>query len=218
MTFADIQTEIADRLNLTTVAALARIGRSINERYRWMASELGFSTTQRGTATATTTIGNRSLTFGPTPVKVEKILAVYNPLLTSPAGVLGEVTFDEMRNQTAGSDPARQYAIQLMGADSVTIYLGSTPASAYVLNADVNVNLATLNGVQVPAFAEDYHNLLVYGGMATELDKMEKYDLSQKKEAQFNGRLAELRFYIAKSAYLDIHQGKKRNYPFTPLV
>lgn len=213
MTFTDIQTEIADRLNLTSTAALARIGRSINERYKWMASELGFSTIQRVAVSANTVVGNRSLVFAG-----EKVLAVYNPLLTSPAGVLGEITMDEMRNQTAGSDPARQYAIQLMGASTVTIYLGSTPATIYALTADMLANLATLSGAQIPAFAEDYHNMLVYGGMATELDKMEKYDLSQKKEAQFNGRLAELRFYIAKSAYLDIHQGKKRNYPFTPLV
>lgn len=208
MTFTDIQTEIADRLNLTSAAALARIGRSINERYRWLASSIGFDTIERRTASASTVIGDRSLTFGPAPTKVQKLLSVFNPAFTPPQ-ILNQVDFDELRNQSIGTDPPSQYAIQLMGADSVTIFLDSIPATIFSLSADVMSNLATLSGVQVPAFAEDFHDILVYGGMATELDKMEKYDLSAKKEAQFEGRLSDLRMFIAKSAYLDIIQGKK---------
>src|SRR5438067_386533 len=169
MTFAEIQTEIGERLNLTSATAVARIGRSINERYRWLASSIGFSTIQRTTASATTSIGNRSLAFGPTPTGVEKILSVYNTAYT-PAMVLGEQTFDELRNSPIGTDPPQQYAIQLEGSSSVTIFLDCTPATAYALTADVLSNLATLSGTNVPAFTEDFHDILVYGGMATELE------------------------------------------------
>ena len=202
MTFTDIQSEIADRLNLTSVQALARIGRSINERYRWVVSSAGLITTSRGSATATTTIGNRSLAFSG-----EKILSVYNTAFTPPM-VLTERTFDELRNSILGTDPPINYAIQLMGGSTVTIFLGSIPATAYLLTADTETNQAVLQGGMVPAFAEDFHDVLIYGGMVTELEKMEKYDLAAKQESLFEKRLSDLRFFIAKSAYLDIYQGK----------
>lgn len=218
MTFTDIQNEVADRLNLTSAAALARIGRSINERYRWLASSIGIADViERLTASADTVVGNRSLTFGPTPVAVEKLLSVFNTAFTPPM-VLDQVTFDELRNSPIGTDPPKQYAIQLMGAKSVTVFLDTIPATIFTLSADVEGNLTTLSGTAVPAFAEDFHNLLVYGAMATELDKQEKYDLAEKKETQFDTRVSELRLYIAKSAYLAIAQGKTPTYRIQSLL
>ncbi len=95
-----------------------------------------------------------------------------------------------------------------MGASTVTIFLDSIPATVYALHADALVNLSMLSGTMVPAFTQDFHDILIYGGMATELDKMEKYDLSAKKEKQFEQRLSELRLYQASSAYMDIIMGK----------
>ena len=203
MTFTDIVSEVADRLDLSSTQALARIGRSVNERYREIASSIGLQTLVRTVVSATTTVGSRSLTF----TNVEKLYSVFNPAF-DPVVVLEEQTFDELRNQSEGVDPPQAYAIQLMGASSVTIYLDTVPSTAYVLSADAESNMATLSGSMVPAFAEDYHNLLTYGAMATELDKMEKYDLSQKQEDRYEQRLAALRMFIAKSAYLDLYQGK----------
>lgn len=203
MTFTDIVTEITDRLNLTSTQAITRVGRSINERYREMASSVGISgTIERRVISASTTIGNRNLVF-----MCQKIMSVFNPAFVPPF-VLGEVDFDELRNQIVGTDPPQQYAIELMGANTVTILLDSAPATVYSLQADAEVNLLNLSGTMVPQLSEDYHNLLVYGGMATELDKMEKYDLSAKQEAKYEKRLSEYRLYIAASAYKDIVQGK----------
>lgn len=203
MTFTDIQTEIADRLNLTATASLTRIGRSINERYKWMVSSMGLDTVQTQLGiTATTTIGSRELTF-----TCEKLLSVYNTTF-DPAQVLDEASVDELRNEVQGTDPAQRYAVLRMGASTVTIFLDSTPTTQYVLTADALVNVSTLSGTNVPAFPEDFHNILVYGGMATELEKMEKYDMAKIQEGRFQQRLGELRLYIAKSAYLEIYQGK----------
>jgi hypothetical protein len=226
MTFTDIQNEVADRLNLTSTPSLARIGRSINERYRWLASSIGFDTIERTTASASTSVGNRVLTFGPSPTKVQKLLSVFNPAF-QPPNVLDQVSFDEMRNQASrsGNEP-RAYAIQLMGSDNVTIMLDQTPTAIYSLSADVMSNRTTLSGTDVPAFAEDYHDALVYGAMATELKKMEKYDLAKENEDMFfnpetgQGRVADLRLFIAKSAYMDIYQGRRSpdSVRWTPLV
>lgn len=202
MTFSEIQSRVADILNLTSAAAIARIGVSINERYKRLASSIGLQTTVRTTATANTVVGNRSVTFSG-----EKIYAVYDASV-SPVRVLQEISFDEMRNQVIETDPPDEYAIQLMGATTVTIYLDCVPATIYALTADVDMNLATLSGSQVPAFAEDYHDALIMGAMATEYEKMEKPDLAKTKEKQYEERLGQLRLFIALSANKQLYQGK----------
>ncbi len=198
---------MSERLNLTSGPSLARIGRSVNEKYRALASSIGLQTTARGVATATTVIGNRALTFGPTPTAVMKTYAVYDATV-SPVRMLSEISFDEMRNAVLGTSQARRYAVQNMAATTVTIRLDATPTTAYVLTADVEVNLATLSGVQVPAFAESFHDLLVYGGMSIELEKMEKYEMAKAQSARCEARISDLRMFIAKSAYREIYQGK----------
>lgn len=278
MTFTQIVAKIADRLNLTSAAALTRVGEYVNERYRETCSSVGLQTSVRTTATASTTIGNRSLVF-----TCEKILSVYNngglPVVSitrsgstatatvtahgyvtgsaifitgaveteynggftitvltantftftvtgapaTPATgtitvelqqtqwVLGEQSFDTLRNlPVMSSSPAQQYAIQAMGASTVTIFLGSIPSTVYILSADVEINLTDLSGSGVPNFPADFHDLLIKGGLASELYKMEKYDLSSVQEEKFEKRLGELRLFIAKSAYIDIYQGKSR--------
>lgn len=206
MTFAEIQQEIAERLNLTSATALARIGRSINERYRLVASTLGLQTTARSTATASTVIGNRSVTFGPAP-RVEKLYMVYDASVTPPR-LLDSLLFDELRLHSIGTDPPRAYAIQRMGADTVTILLNCVPTSVYSLTADVLANVAVLAGGAQPAFAESFHDLLIHGGLSTELEKLEKYDLAKTQQLHYEQRLSDLRFFIAKNAFTGFYQGK----------
>jgi hypothetical protein len=208
VTFTDIQNEVADRLNLTSAQALARIGRSINERYKWMASSCGLQTMARTTATASTVINNPQLIFNQSALGggVEKIFSVYDNTITPPR-FLGELTFDDVRQVASSGGLAQNYAIALMGASSVTIQLDVTPTTSYVLTADVESNMSTLSGLMVPVFAEDFHNILTYFAMSVELDKMEKYDLAAKQFDLSESRLGEYRLFIAKSAWLDIVQG-----------
>src|ERR1700719_2076222 len=112
MNFTTIQNKVADRLNLTSTQALARIADSINERYRWLASSVGFNTIERQVVTTNTTIGQQSMVFN-----CEKIMAVFNPTL-NPFLVLNEQDFDELRTSPNNTDPAQNYAIQMMGAST----------------------------------------------------------------------------------------------------
>lgn len=206
MTFTEIVNSVADRLNLTSASSITRLGLHVNKRYKRLVKSMGLDTAVRGTATATTTIGNSYLVFAST----SKILAVYDATV-SPVRMLHERMVDEIRNQIVGPSPADLYAIYLMGANSVTLLLNSVPATAYTLTADVMAQTATLSGSQVPAFDEGFHDILEIGAMSDELMKMEKPDLAQAREMEFESRLSELRLFIAKSAYLDIYQGKTRH-------
>lgn len=187
MTFTAIQDEVKDRLNLSSATAVARIGRSINERYRWIATAIGLQAIARVTITTNTTIGNRSVVFpGST-----KLYSVFDPM-PSPIRRLTERSYDPLRNSTVGTDPAADYAVQLMGATSVTIFLSCVPASVYPLQADAEAALLDLAGTDVPNFCQDYHDVLIYGAMVTELEKMEKYDLAKVQEGRYDQRKAEL--------------------------
>lgn len=174
--------------------------------YKKVATSIGLQTTARGSATAATAVGNRALTFGPSPVKVQKIYAIFDA--ASPLPPLRVISFEEMRVRRAGSGKAQMYAVQLMGADSVTVLLDNTPSAIFTWTADVEVNLATLSGTQVPAFAESYHDILTYAAIAVELEKMEKYDMAKIMEKKSEDRLSELRLFIAEEAYGAQYTGK----------
>lgn len=201
--------EICDRYNLSAPSARDRIGRSINECYKALCSSIGLQTSARGTATSATSIGSRVVTFGPSPTKVQKILSVYDATVSPAVGTFNERTFEYLRDSQDSGDQSREFAIQLMGADSVTIFLGGTATTVRTLTADVEVNKATLAGVDVPAFAESFHDILLKYASSIELDKLEKYDAAEKKMRQFEDRTSELRMYIAKSAYKDIIAGSR---------
>lgn len=210
MTFQDIQNDVIDRLGVEYDGKiLARTGRFINQRYREVVSGVGLQTAVRTLAMANTVVGNRSVTF-----PCEKLFAVFDPSVTPPR-VLGERSFDELRNLTIGTDPPLQYAIQVMQATSVTIWLDCTPASVYPLQADAEVNVLDLTGTQEPNFAADYHDILVHGALA---DEWESTDKGRLHEQKFEKRLAELRYFIAKSAYGKLYQHKTQVRATTPLV
>jgi hypothetical protein len=211
LTFTEIVDHIADRMNLKSDLQLARVGTEVNLRHREILSSLGVSqVTERTVATATTTINNRFLTFGPSPVAVVKILAVYNLVPgTYPPPILDEVTPDAMLSLGLQADPPAKYAVTGMGERTVTIQLNSVPATAYVLTADVEGNITQLSGALTPGFSEDYHDILVNMVLADELEKAEKYDKATAKMKQAEARMGALRLFIAKSAYRELRQGSR---------
>ena len=205
MTYQEIQNEVVDLLGPAGGRDFTRAGRAINRRYRWALSSVGLPATVRTTISATTTISDRLLTFA----NCAKIFAVFNPSLTEgPGRVLREITFDEMRNRRLGLDPPREYAIQRMGADTVVIMLSTEPATEFSLTADGEAPASLLATTDEPAFPQDFHDLLVDGALAMLLEAKGQYDPASVHEARFQQRLGELRFFIAKSAYLHLHQGK----------
>ncbi len=210
MTFDQVVSRVGNRLNLTSPAALTRIGEEVNERYREVASSIGLGPTIRTTVTASTVVNVQTLTF-----ECEKIWSVFDAN-NDPPTILFEQTFEEIRFRGHSSGTPDRYAIRSMRASSVTILLYPRPDAVNVLTADAEINLTDLVGAQEPAFATDYHDILLRGVLADELYKMEKYDLSEKQEEKFEKRLGELRLFIAKSANLHLYQGKynRQEVPF----
>jgi hypothetical protein len=211
VTYSEIIRHVADRFNVKGDEGLARIGTNVNMRHREIVSSLGIShVTKPTSATATTTISSRFLTFGPSPVAVVKVLAVYNAALgVYPPPVLGEITRDQMLHESLVSDPPTRYCVYAMGERTVTIQLNSIPGSAYVLTADVEGNTSQLSGALSPIFDEDYHDILVNMVMADELEKAEKYDKAKDKLKQAAARMGDLRLQIAKSAQTLVRQGSR---------
>jgi hypothetical protein len=209
LTYSEIIDHVADRMNLKSDLQLARVGTEVNLRHREILSSLGISqVTEWAVATATTTISNRYLTFGPSPVAVLKILALYRVVTgVYPPPILDEVSTDELLNMGLGVDPPTAYAVTNMGERTVTIQLNSIPATQYVLTANVEGNITQLSGALSPAFSEDYHDILVNMVLADELEKAEKYDKAKAKLMQAEARMGGLRLFIAKSAYNQMKQG-----------
>jgi hypothetical protein len=206
MTFTEIVQAASDRLNLTSPEATARIGRSVNDRYRRVTSSIGLQTSRRTTATANTSAGSPSLTFA-----LEKLEVIYDTT-SGQRRVLSEITYDEWRNSNVYANPSgtpRRYAVKSADASSVTIVLDPVPASVSSLSADGLASASSLSGSQVPAFPADFHDALVHGAVADELRKQEKPALALEAEKQHEQRLSDLRMFLAKSSYLDIVQGAR---------
>ena len=56
-TFTEIVAQTAERLNLTSAEALARLGRYVNDRNRQVTSSVGLNTSRRATNSQNTVIG-----------------------------------------------------------------------------------------------------------------------------------------------------------------
>lgn len=205
MTLDEMVTQVAQRLNLTSTAALARIADDLKTRYSEVLGSIGMTPSSQGVVTAATVIGNRYVTFW----GCQKILSVFN----SDNQVLGQRMFDELRNTTPGSGSPDVYAVATVSDDSTTIFLNNTPAAVETLSADAVVDASVLVGGSSPAFPALYHDLLVQGAVADELLKMEKQSLAEEAERKFEKRLSELRYFLAKSAYLQQFQGKTGGWP-----
>lgn len=203
MTFTDIVNQVAEDLNLTSTDAINRIGRHVNRQYNRLLALPWLQISRRGTVSQPTTVGVRYLMF-----PVTKLYSVFDPNRDNQT--LGERTFDEMRNMIVRSDPPNEYAIARADASSVTLFLDCTPATVYSLTADAELRVITLSGNQVPGFNEDFHDILIYGAKELELLKMEKADLAAEARGDWDQRLSDLKFHIAKTSYLDYLQGKDR--------
>lgn len=196
MTFDELVTEAASRLNLTSTESLARLGSYINMRYRRLTSSLGLSTSRRVIEeTEAVLAGATVVTFD-----LEKIELVYTD-----TRVLDEIQYEEFRIksvETPRSGVPTAYAVVSTTADSITLGLFPTPSDNMNIMADGIQNAATLADDDVPNFPADFHDVLVLGAMADELFKMEKYGLAKDKETDYEKRASDLRLFLAKSTYL----------------
>jgi hypothetical protein len=205
MTHTEIVNEVKSRLNLTSPESTARIGQFVNSRYRRVTSSLGLNTSRRAVVTTATVAGTDTVSF-----TMEKIEVLYD---STNHQVLQEFTYDELRNkhiESPASGTPREYAIMNQGSSTVTVLLYPTPDAILTLSADGLANASTLSGTNVPAFPADFHDILVFGAMADEYQKMEKPGQSQTMEVQYAARVSDLRYHLAKSSYLSITQGPSK--------
>jgi hypothetical protein len=204
MTFTEIQTEILDRLNITSSTSTTRIGRLINQVYRAVTTSVGLSLSRQVSTSALTSIGSSQVTFTDV-VKIDRVWFTDSDGVVVP---LREVMLDELRGITvaSGDNPTR-YAIWKVTADTITIQLDTTAETAFTLSADAKSTATTLSGSAEPAFHEDFHDILIEGVLIKEYRKDEKQGLARDSEVTYKERLAELRMWVAKSNLKRIRQG-----------
>lgn len=215
MIFDELVSEVCERLNLTSDEARSRVGRHLNNRYRRVTSGIGLESSRRTEVDATATIGETTLTFE----GIEKILAVIDRSSGKDI-VLEEVTPYEIVERPLRGEPPRLFAVTNMHPDSIDIQVDCEATTAYTLYAKGITSNSTMSGSDIPDFPESFHDLLVFGAMADEYRKMEKVELARDAEADFERRVSDLRMFIAKSAYMDLTQGryadKKFGWGFDP--
>jgi hypothetical protein len=203
VTFTELVSTVASRLNLTSTEALTRIGVNVNYRYKRVTSSIGLMPSRRATVSVATTGGSPEVTFS-----LEKIETVY----CTASGrriVLDEVTYDEWRNRqvfAARAGDPEVFAIQSMDGDSITVVIDPVPADSVSISADGMQSASTLSGTDVPQFPASFHDVLVDGAIADEYFKMDNQKMARDFEQRFEQRASDLRYHIAKSAYLIVAQ------------
>lgn len=206
-----IITEICERLGLTSDEAKSRVFRELNSRYRRLTSSIGLEPTRRQQITGTLEAESNLLTAS---IAVEKILAVIDKD-SGIAVTLPQVTPDEINSLTVLTDRPKHWAV---GPYSTGIATALTDcvrlAGDITLYMDVITTLNTSDNTSEPNFPASFHDILIYGVMADEYRRMEKVQLAHDCEIDYERRLSDLRMFIAKSAYLDIMQGKYETDPF----
>ncbi|HEX6272888.1 MAG TPA: hypothetical protein VFZ53_07610 [Polyangiaceae bacterium] len=206
MTFTEIVTEVMERTRQTSTEAQTRVGREVNDRYRRVTSSVGLQTSRPGSATASTNIAGPHVTFD-----LEKVISV-RMVASSFRRMLAEITHDDLlTRQTVSpvSGPPTFYAILKNIGNSVEVHLYPQPDAVYALTAEGLRPSTVLTGSSPPLFPASFHDVLMHGALADEWTQLKQDDLAARSEAVYEQRLAELRYFIAKSAYLDIHQGAR---------
>lgn len=205
MTFVNLQDRVMARLNLTTTAARTRIKDILNERLRRVATSTNVGRTRYGAISTATVAATPTVTTtgGGGQPGIIKVRTVSIPLENR---VLDERTVDQMKTydpDLSQTGIPRFYAIQKINATTLLIRLWPTPDAVYTLTIEGILAGTDMSAdADVPGMPEDFHDMLVYGALADEYPHLEKTDLALFNEQKFEKRLSDLKYFIAKSAYL----------------
>lgn len=217
MTFDEIVAQAMDRLNLTSEDALLRVERFVNKRYRAVTTSIGLVTSRRVV---------REFTYdGATDIELpevvvsgmEKIFTIKLVIDADSWKRLDEVTFSDLTYRPARDANPTAFAVKLVGPQEVRIQLDGFPSTdEFTLNVEGLDIAIDLEGSLEPWFPESFHDLLIEGAMSDELRKMEKPQLASIAETNYAQRLSDLRYFLVKSEWVDIIQGKRSEGPFNP--
>lgn len=209
MTFDEIVSDVCERAGLTTTDAITRVGKRVNRGYRRVTADIGMTVTRRQWNSFTPT----ALTRDQTVSNCERVLSVKLPAMTD---CLDEVTYDEMIVLIPTTGDPSKWAVKTMGATSVVLTFDSTLDSAPDMLVEVEQNLATLSGSQVPAFPESFHDILVFEALGDELRKKKDYVGAKDADAKAAELKAKLQYKTHAKGWLQIWQGKMtENQPLT---
>jgi hypothetical protein len=206
MTFTQLRDDIADRLNLTSGAALERIERAVNRAYREVTASVSITeVTRRVAVTADTTEGVADVTFN----GLEKVLSVWDPSSGSNRVLTQVLPGELLAGAPQAGDALARYAITRMNAGSVTVTLDSLPQTVFTLHAEGIERADVLSGSQEPAFPESFHDVLVERVLIDEYLKIEKPALSDRAKQTYEQRMGQLRLFIATSRNLKVRQNDR---------
>jgi hypothetical protein len=200
VTFLELQDAVMNALNLQSTEARTRIKARINQRYRQVQSTLNLERTRRSGGTVATVSGTATAIVSGTA----KILGLYDGDVRHQ--VLEEVTRAAILQQEAASAEVgvpRMWAVDQHIADVVVARFFPTPNAVYTLDMDrLAAGTELTADDDEPTTPVDFHDVFVDGVMADEYLKLENEAAARRFEARFERRLAELRYFLVKSAYL----------------
>lgn len=213
MTYTELVEEASTRLNLTTAAALARIGHHVNRAYRKVRTSCGMLDTARVIGNIPMAPGVRLQTFE----SIERVISIIDMTDIDENGTprpraLDQVTYEELLQTTPRTERPQTWAVARVGSHEVQVLFDFDFTDGYTLQIEGEESPITLADDAEPDFPEAFHDILVDAAMMEELYKQEKPVLAREFKASSEDYLKDLRYYLAVSSYKDIVQGK-RNTP-----
>jgi len=210
LTFQEIVDEVMNRLNLSSQDARDRISKRVNTRYRRVTTLLGLTASRFIKTTYTVNVAN----FPVLPdmrIEMENVTRVIRLNDTPTVQVLRPTTYDELTSSPTYSRLPDKWAIKEIGNNFVIITLDAFPTGTdFTLAIEGYRSMLNLQDNDEPLFPESFHDILVEGVMADEHRKMEKPQLAEEDEAKYALILSDLKYYVAKTIYQDVYQGKTR--------
>jgi hypothetical protein len=203
LTFQEIATDILDTLNLTSDEAATRVLRTLHRKYKEVTSAIGLIPSRRTRVSQAATIGNRDITFA----SIEKIDSVFR-IVGTKVYRLDEITNEEMLEKSLVSEPATKFCIRSMTGTSVTVRVNVTPTTTFTLYAEGLTVQGRIAPDDTPAFPESFHDILIYGVLAEEYRRKEQKEFFLSAKSDYDTRLSDLKFFIAKTAYMTVYEGK----------
>lgn len=187
------------RTNLTTTVARTRVKAYLNERLRRVATSVNCGRVRQGSVSINSVANVNTITT----TGLVKVKTVSIPLENR---VLDERTADQLRTydpDVSENGIPRYYAIQKINPTTLTLQLYPEPDAIYAIAIEGILTGTDMSvDADVPGVPEDFHDVLIYGALADEYPHVKDTENSLLFENKFDARLKELRYYIAKSAYL----------------
>jgi hypothetical protein len=199
VTFVNIQDRVMARTNLSSTTARTRIKAYVNERLRRVATSTNVGRVRFGSVSINTVANVNTITS----TGLVKIVTASIPAENQ---ILDERTTDQLRNydtDVSQNGVPRFFAVKAVNATTLTVQLYPEPDAIYAVVLEGILTGTDLSAdADVPGLPEDFHDILIFGALADELPHLQRTDEAAYYEDKFEKRLSDLKYFLAKSAYL----------------